>query len=484
MRCNYLYIQYDMRYLLFSLLLVTACAAHAQKVKIHGIIKNFTSDTVTIKYNDSRLIFLPSEFTATLDKEGNFATEIAVPDGVYTQAELRHGRHIADIIIQPGNDIAVTVDAAHFDSSIHYSGKGGAIQNFVAKHTIERSRLNQYPLKIKPYLDKGYLEFEAGLKSEEDKEGKFIADNKEGLPASFIHYIQAYYRYYNYFFVGQYPQSHEVATLKRYTDTIPEENYRVIKEMPYAYNDSLMQVTPYLLYLTEVTEVKLRANGFNFPNEDTTRRLELEDSVVTRAYRMMPPATASYFIAQLIYARAKYQRIGEIEQLLAQYKEHFPQSEYVPLLEKQVAMARSLSPGQPAPDIAIRSPEGLMMKLSDLKGKVIYLEFWADWSRQSAGEMISEGSWKPQLADKPVEFVYVSLSNDTTKEKALLKRYKVHGYFANATGSWASKEATAYGVQQLPAYFLIDEDGKFAIQNPPTPGKSEALIEEIEKLIK
>jgi len=473
-----------MRYLLLSFFLILSFAAHAQKVKIRGTVKNFTSDTISIKYNDSRLIYLPRDFTARLDKEGNFSTEITVPDGVYTQAELKQGRHIADVILQPGDNISVIVDAAHFDSTIHYSGKDSTIQNFIAKRTIERGRLNQYPLKIKPYLEKGYLEFEAGLKSEENKELKFITDNKEGLPTSFIKYLQAYYKYYNYFFLGQYPQSHELAILKRYTDTIPQENYRLIKDMPYAYNDSLIQVTPYLLYLTEVTEVKLRANGFNFPNEDTTRKLELEDSVVTRAYRMMPPATASYFIAQLIYARAKYQRINEIEKLLAQYKEHFPQSEYMPLLEKQVAMARSLSPGQPAPDMDIRSAEGAPMKLSDLKGKVVYLEFWAEWSRQSAGEMISEARWKPQLADKPVAFVYVSIGSDTLKDKALIKRYKINGYFANASGSWASKEATAYGVQQLPAYFLIDEEGKFAIQTPPTPGKSDVLITEIEKLIK
>ena len=37
--------------------------------------------------------------------------------------------------------------------------------------------------------------------------------------------------------------------------------------------------------------------------------------------------------------------------------------------------------GQKAPDLVFQNPEGKTMKLSDLKGKVVLIDFWAAWCR-------------------------------------------------------------------------------------------------------
>ena len=66
----------------------------------------------------------------------------------------------------------------------------------------------------------------------------------------------------------------------------------------------------------------------------------------------------------------------------------------------------------------------------------------------------------------------------------IIKKAKLTGTFANVTGGWNAKELQQYGVQSLPAYFLIDEDGNIAIQNPPSPARSTELILAIEKLFK
>jgi thiol-disulfide isomerase/thioredoxin len=122
------------------------------------------------------------------------------------------------------------------------------------------------------------------------------------------------------------------------------------------------------------------------------------------------------------------------------------------------------------------------MKLSDLKGKVVYLGFWATWCRQCVGEMISEKKTKDVLKNKPVAFVYVSLDKDTTASMRIARKYKIDGIFHFASGGWNAKEAQLYGVQGMPAYFLIDRDGKIAVQNPPTPLQSTELIVAISKL--
>jgi thiol-disulfide isomerase/thioredoxin len=117
-----------------------------------------------------------------------------------------------------------------------------------------------------------------------------------------------------------------------------------------------------------------------------------------------------------------------------------------------------------------------------LKGRVVYLGFWAGWCRQCIGEIIAETKTKDLLRNKPVEFVYISLGDDTSGERQIMARYKVSGIFARAIGGWDSKEVKQFGVQALPAYYLIDEDGNFAAQMPPTPMQSTELVIEISKL--
>ena len=272
--------------------------------------------------------------------------------------------------------------------------------------------------------------------------------------------------------------------LRRYTDTIPDTNYTVVRKMKLAFNDSLLQVPSYLLYLTGVLESKLKADGYTWIGKDTTRMLELEDSVNRMAARVLPDKSAEYFMAQDIYGRAKMQRLPRTEAQFADFKRRWPESNYLPLLEKQVGMAEKLAPGQPAPNIDIITQEGTRMKLSDLKGKVVYLDFWASWCKQCVGEMAGSKKLKDMVRKEPVTFVYLALDTDTTMQHTILNHYKIDGTFSRLADSWNSKEVELYGVQGLPSYFLIDTEGKFALQHTPAPVDAIGMLLEIEKLIK
>ena len=471
--------------LLFATLLIIANTAHAQDVvKLSGKIQNPLSDSVEVSYNDNWIAYYPHEYYARLDTKGNFSITFPAPHSIYLQAEIKHGNKIAEVMITAGDNLTIAVNAAHFDSTIRYSGKGREVANFIARHTVEKGRMNQYTLKMKADMSKEPADFLSAIEKEKKNEIDFLNKNRTGLPASFIQYFTAFYQYYNYFFMQQYPQIHEMVKLKRYTDTIPEINYSVLKQMPYAFNDTFIPVPPYLLYLTGVFEIKLKAAGLGYLGKDSLKQRRLQDSVYNLAYNVLPDKSGEYFIAQALYGGAKYQALEKTEKQFSDFKKRWPGSPYLPLLDKQISMAERLAPGQPAPDIDIATPDGRRMKLSDLKGKVVYLGFWASWCRQCVGEMIGEHKIKDLIKDKPLEFVYVSIDEDTTTDNMLIKKYKMEGIFTHPGGGWNAKEINLYGVQGLPAYFLIDEDGKFAVQNAPTPQQSTELILAIEKLFK
>ncbi len=469
----------------FALLFLANAALAQDSVKLSGKILNPVSDSIIVSYNDNAIAYYPKDFIATVGRGGYFSLAFPIPHGVYTQATIRHRDKAAELILNPGDSIFVSVDAAHFDSTLHFLGRGGAIQNFIAKHTITAGRINQYVLKVKTHINKEPDEFLKNLDNERKIENEFLDKNKTGLPGSFINYWTALFQYYNYFFLEQYPQMHAMIKARKYTDSIPEANYSVVSHLPYAFNDSLLQLSPYLLYLTGVFEIKLKAAGYTFYGHDTATYRKFQDSVMKLVYQHLPPKSTEYYMAQNLYGRARNQPIARTEFMYTDFKKRWPKSGYLPTLDKQMAIAERLAPGQPAPDFDITTPDGRQMKLSDLRGKVVYVNFWASWCKQCVGEIIKEGKMKELIKNKPLEFVYISIDNDTAADNKLIAKYKMEGLFTHAIGEWSAPEVQLYGVQSLPAYFLIDDEGKFAMQNPPpSPLQSTELILALEKLFK
>ncbi len=474
------------RNLAWCLIVAVLCASAIRsnaKVKISGKIAHPVSDSIQFSYNDNKLAYYPKDLYARLDKKGNFSVVFPAPGGIYILAEVKHGRHLSEIILRDGDSLVLSVDAVRFDSSLHFSGRGGDIQNFVVRHIVERGRLNQYSVRIKNHLEKNPDDFLKAIEKEKSDELAFVGKNKGRLPSSFIDFWQSHYTYYNYFFLQQYPQLHQMIKLRRYTDTIPDENFVVLQQMPLSFHDSLLAVPSYLLYLTGVFELPLKAAGYAYPLSNPANASKFLDSVDKLGYTRLPDKSGEYFIAQSLYARIRRQPIERTRAEFAAFKKRWPGSEYLAVLGKQVDMTERLAAGQPAPDLDFVTADGLHKKLSDFKDKVVYITFWAPWCKPCVGEMRAmERKVKEVLKNKPVEFVYVSIDDDTATAKLLLGQFKIEGNFTWTKGGWYSPEVAAYGVQNLPAYFLIDREGKFAVQPPPTPQQPTELIVAISKL--
>ena len=453
-------------------------------VTIKGKITYPISDTISVSFNSNRIAYFPVQHYAVLAKDGSFSLVFDLPENEYTQVEIKHGNHAAETILEQTDSLYLTVNTAHFDSTIHYKGRGSVVQNFIAAHTLAKGRMNQYALRLKEAQSENITDFLKKINAERRAELDFLKLHKKDLPSRFEKYWLAFYEYYNYFFLQQYPQVHEILTHRRFTDTIPDSNYRVISGMPLAFNDSFLQIPSYLLYLTGAIELKMKAGGYRYFQKDTLRARSFRDSLFRRVYLDMPSGSAEFYVAQGLYAGVRTQPLYYTRTLYAEFKKHFPQSTYCPFIDNQIAIIERLEPGQPAPEITFFDTTGAPVTLSSLKGKVVYLEFWAGWCRQCLAEMMREQKVKDLEKDKPVVFAYASLGDDIAGEHELARKYKIDGLFTHIKGGWNSDEARAYGIQSLPAYFLIDQDGNFAIRNPSTPNQPTQQILEIGKLLK
>ena len=91
-------------------------------------------------------------------------------------------------------------------------------------------------------------------------------------------------------------------------------------------------------------------------------------------------------------------------------------------------MAKLAIPAQPAgePDIAFTGPDGKPMKLADLKGQVVVVNFWATWCGPCKEEMPSLAKLAKDYADKGLKVVPISV--DRLEDGAAAKDFlKTHG---------------------------------------------------------
>lgn len=114
-----------------------------------------------------------------------------------------------------------------------------------------------------------------------------------------------------------------------------------------------------------------------------------------------------------------------------------------------------LLPGMEAPDIAMKDPEGNVRKLSDLKGNVVLLDFWASWCSPCRRENPNVVKLYHRFHDKGFEIFSVSLDN--TRE-AWVKAIKADGlvwpnHVSDLQG-WTSTGGKTYGYPLCPTPFL------------------------------
>ena len=112
--------------------------------------------------------------------------------------------------------------------------------------------------------------------------------------------------------------------------------------------------------------------------------------------------------------------------------------------------------GSPAPEIVLKDLQGGEVKLSDLRGKIVLVNFWATWCKPCKEEMPAMQASYDKLRDKGFVVLAVNELEDTAR---VAEHIRTHGHTFEVVMDHNNQVANMYGVVGLPASFLIDPQG-------------------------
>lgn len=205
--------------------------------------------------------------------------------------------------------------------------------------------------------------------------------------------------------------------------------------------------------------------------------MELESQQAVRVKEVitsMGDSFASMAAIGLLNPKTDFQFIDE---LVTKLNDNYPGTTSILQLKQQLDEMRALSVGQLAPEIELPSPDGTMVKLSDLRGKYVLIDFWAAWCKPCRQENPNVVRLYNQYKDKGFEVFGVSL--DRTKED-WVKAIADDGLTWTQVSDlkyFNSAAAELYQIDAIPATYMVDPEGKIVAKDLRGPSLEKKLAE-------
>ena len=115
----------------------------------------------------------------------------------------------------------------------------------------------------------------------------------------------------------------------------------------------------------------------------------------------------------------------------------------------------------PSAPAAAASQLGRIQTLGDLKGKVVFLNFWATWCGPCRDEMPSMEVLYKRFKDKGLEIMAVNCMEEQAEVLSFMAN---NGLTFPALLDKDGRVSDTYGIQAIPTTYLIDRDGKIILR--------------------
>ena len=145
-----------------------------------------------------------------------------------------------------------------------------------------------------------------------------------------------------------------------------------------------------------------------------------------------------------------------------------------------IAAVRATEVGNVAPDFALPDINGEMLRLSNLRGRYVLLDFWGSWCGPCRASIPSLAALYDKLKGKNFELISIAIDEpDDDRWRETVTEEKMTWRHLNDRLSAPGEEfRLRYAIMGVPACFLIDPEGRIALKGHPME-----ILSEVERIV-
>lgn len=494
---------------LLVLTLSTFINASAQ-FKFSGHISGITKpDTFYINIPYIFGYYHDNDLPVAVNAQGNFKTELTLTQQRF--GNIRFDGKAMYLLFTPGKALILNYKAA--DSSVTFEGSAAA-----ENRILDKLDLNGIPFFAKRPKDNIYAKLNLeDLQEKVVKPWAAIRDNNIALVQSsdlstgnkklIIQEIKAnYILQLNYFARGIMDRTDGKSInnfILQIYDKVPlAPDVLPAGPMYYSFADNYIGYQETQIFTTigaaKAQDPATLLPRYNITIDSGNRVAKLKGKsfvnwiLVRNTY---PKNIAEDWLAQNIFNKCSTKDMAYANPLMHELITLYPQSKYTPSLQKKInsletLLASNLKNKQIMIAEGYEKMTSIYQVVSQLKGKVVYLDVWGTWCGPCKDELRYNPELKQHFKGKDVVFVYLDMDEDVkdAQWKNFIKVNGMTGLHLRKNGKdiqqfWPELLPKDKPDQYYPMYFIFDKDGKLVQQQAKRPSDKAELYKQIQQYL-
>ena len=436
---------------------------------IKGHIKAATTKLLKLILNTDPVLQTENVYILSADSEGHFDLDLQLAETKTGFLEY-NGKRV-DVFIEPGDDLSFSFHPQSFLGTLKFEGKGSLHNNFLtafsktfASIEIERATNTRYAKAAA---------FKAFMNTKRKTKWAFYQkyEGKEQFSESFNAFAKAEIDYWHAFYLLNYAWEHPLYHDQEAPMELSNSYYSFLDQVE-VNKEQAMKNRHYAYFVQQYVDYQLQ----QAKNKELTAKEAAKKFLQDEAYY--------YYQAKLLASDCRRGKIRQAGWLIQDFLKECPYTTYNDVLRYVYNESKDLVEGSKAPDFTLADINGKEVSLSDFKGKVVYMDFWATWCAPCLRSIQHSQKLQEKYKSEDIVFLYIGLDEDKRSWEGYIKTNDLKGQHLLATegSGFQSQLAKLYKVRRLPTYFLVDKDGKIAHSPAASPGSALA-IEQINYLL-
>jgi thiol-disulfide isomerase/thioredoxin len=396
------------------------------------------------------------------------------------------------IYIEPGDELNVSF-GDNPPSPISVTGKGSANNNFFTAINAQFStNLNDSVIREK-ITTMSIDAYENDLFTLKKKQSEFLSTykDKDKLSPSFIQLMKSDIDYRYWSLLLAYPiiranSSTQITTVEQ----LPAPMTEPLPKVQVNNDDAVISdayrafIYYYVVYFTS------QANGFKKFNDYSTAA----GNKLAFAKNKLRGEVFNSWLAQFCSDEKDQVSPYMMKQMVSALKESDKKLNYYPLVNQMCAARMAMKEeksnnirtnssndkqlASTDDQLGMKDSTGKPFTLADLKGKVVYIDFWASWCGPCRMMMPYSKEMHEKLTakqKKEIVFLYISIDGDENKWKQAVNDLGLKGTLVISPGNWSSKICSYFQINSIPRYMIMDKKGNIVDYNAKRPADPSVL---------